>query len=98
MSQDAIQLAYRPPRYAHDCEACRYLGQFENYDLYYHPGANETIVARFGSEGPDYLSGIGFSVINPAIALGATRAIALGIMDPMKLGSYQFFNVEYLTG
>jgi hypothetical protein len=27
-----------PPRYAHPCPACRFLGQHKQYDLYFHEG------------------------------------------------------------
>lgn len=49
------------PRYVHDCDRCVYLGQFEQYDLYYCP-SEPTIVCRFSSEDPDYNSGLIFAV------------------------------------
>lgn len=49
------------PRYEHDCDSCVYLGQFEQYDLYYCHH-EPTIVCRFSSEGPDYYSGLTFAV------------------------------------
>lgn len=47
-------------RYKHDCAQCRYLGQFENFDLYRCDGAaasgGGTYIARASSDAPDYLS------------------------------------------
>ena len=52
------------PRYQHDdCDACVYLGQFNEYDLYYCPG-EPTVIARASSNGPDYFSGIIFGIFN----------------------------------
>ena len=45
------------PRYEHDCDECRFVGQTVSegifYDLYVHE-AQGTYVARYGSEGEDY--------------------------------------------
>ena len=44
-------------RYPHECEACIFLGQHEEYDLYFCPqNGRQTVIARFGKLG-DYLSG-----------------------------------------
>lgn len=53
------------PRHTHDCDRCVFLGQHEEYDLYFCKqvaGFGDTVIARFGSEGPDYSSGIGFDI------------------------------------
>ena len=49
------------PLYAHDCLACRFIGQTiggqKIHDLYIHSGPSEdTVVARYGNEGPEYIS------------------------------------------
>lgn len=45
------------PRYTHDCEACVFFGRWGSYDLYRCPqGGIPTVVARFSSDGPDYMS------------------------------------------
>jgi hypothetical protein len=48
------------PIFRHDCEACSFLGHYEEHDLYYCPG-EPTVIARYGSEGPDYKSGLVFA-------------------------------------
>lgn len=45
--------------FTHDCAACSYLGQgarhpYNAVDVYRHGG---TLIARYGDDGPDYLSG-----------------------------------------
>jgi len=56
------------PRYQHDCGNCVFLGlhQEDNitYDLYVcAAGKNiSTVVARYSSDGPDYLSGLEFAL------------------------------------
>lgn len=57
MHQESLLLA---ARYQHDCSRCLYLGQFEEYDLYYCEQVigGQTVLARYGNEGSEYLSGI----------------------------------------
>lgn len=65
-SEDAGRVvAYRffIPLYLHDCDACTYLGRHEQdggkFDLYtctVHTITPRTVVARYGDEGPDYIS------------------------------------------
>jgi hypothetical protein len=64
------------PRYDHDCDACVYLGQYEQYDLYYCPG-EPTIVCRYSSDGPDYRSGLDAAVIFDRVCYqeGLVRAL-----------------------
>ena len=61
------------PKYKHDCSNCIFLGSFTTekvsykniYDLYYHPNEEpvfRSLVARYGSEGGNYLSGMIFGV------------------------------------
>lgn len=47
------------PRFLHDCSACVLLGQDSKHDLYWCPqGHLPTVIARYGGEGPEYLSGL----------------------------------------
>lgn len=47
------------PRYQHDCKSCRYLGEYNEYDLYYCANSIvPTVVARYGNHGADYTSGM----------------------------------------
>lgn len=38
------------PRYRHNCDFCVYLGEFNDFDLYYCDKYNVTVVARWGDE------------------------------------------------
>lgn len=42
--------------HTHDCDRCRFLGHEKEHDLYLCPGVNPTVIARYGSDGPNYLS------------------------------------------
>lgn len=44
------------PRFKHNCLHCIFLGVFNEYDLYGCP-KNKTILARFGNNEIDYVSG-----------------------------------------
>lgn len=52
-------------KYTHDCNQCVYLGlgcmDSKEYDLYFckQGGIMPTVIARFGDNTPDYLSGLG---------------------------------------
>ena len=41
-------------RYMHDCDKCHFLGVLQDHDIY---TCHDTIVARYGDGGPDYVSG-----------------------------------------
>lgn len=41
------------PRHQHDCDACRFVGMEGPVDVYV---CGESIIRRFGSDGPDYSS------------------------------------------
>jgi hypothetical protein len=47
-------------RYQHDCEKCKFLGQFQEFDLYWCESFSsptlDSLLARYGSDGPKYLS------------------------------------------
>ncbi len=60
------------PRFTHDCSSCIFLGRFGDYDLYHHTIGIETVVARYGSEGPDYTSGLYTNI--PALEEARRRA------------------------
>ena len=47
----------RQIRYSHDCDNCRFIGNFEDHDLYIClKGEDTEIIARYSDHGPDYLS------------------------------------------
>ena len=71
---------YAPPRYEHDCSNCTYLGQYEEYDLYYCEQMGwPTVICRYGSDGPEYNSGMEIMHGFPALAVAAYRAIHLDL-------------------
>jgi hypothetical protein len=71
---------YNQPLFEHDCDTCIFLGIYNNHDLYYHPGILSTIIARFSSDGPDYISGIVFARHNEILAEAKWRAIKMGLI------------------
>ena len=48
----------QPPRYAHKCPDCEYLGRYKRYDLYFDTDGLETVVARYGSNADDVIVGV----------------------------------------
>jgi hypothetical protein len=54
-----------PPRYQHDCSACRFIGQVDKYDIWYCPPVSAyktgpSLIARYGNDGLEYSSGEDF--------------------------------------
>lgn len=50
------------PRYEHNCDVCTFLGTHEEYDLYFCPQSGmPTVIARYGNEGANYMSGLSFA-------------------------------------
>ena len=70
--------AITDPIYKHDCDVCIYLGSYQlvhDYDLYVCK-AGKTLVARWGSEGNQYDSGLALIPHNFAISVAARRALS----------------------
>ena len=90
-------LLVQPPKFEHDCTACEYLGRhvaedgFE-YDLYVHPGqgVNQTVIARFSSEGRDYISGMPSSY-------GSSEMLTEARLRAQARGSLKYDVVEALS-
>ena len=56
------------PKFKHDCDKCIFLGHWCKRDLYHHKGGGlETLIARFGDDGPEYISGKEFVGNDPWI-------------------------------
>lgn len=70
------------PRYTHDCDDCKPLGEFGEYDLYfcYRQATGSTLLARYGNEGHEYTSGIEFVGYDNAITEAHHRAITNGYL------------------
>lgn len=75
------------PRFAHDCVRCTFLGRFvhggRDYDLYYadHGGLPDTVIARYGDDGPEYTSGLELADLDPALGEARRRAAARGLLQ-----------------
>ena len=77
------------PQFEHDCDKCLFLGRHEEtdpmwakqYDLYYcaNGGMPDTVIARFGDDGPEYTSGMCIVGVVPPITEAHRRAIERGI-------------------
>lgn len=85
----ATQLT-QPPQFTHDCEQCTYLGRHvddkgNEADLYIHLSQRDieqTVIARYSSEGREYSSGAPFSFgSNPALTEARLRAQARGLVE-----------------
>ena len=77
------------PIYKHHCDVCVFLGSYQlyvDYDLYVCK-AGETLIARWGSEGPQYDSGLALITHDPVIAVAARRALAyyMGVSEYWEL-------------
>lgn len=59
------------PRFTHDCDGCKFLGNYNGQDLYFCGNGRPfpTVIARFGNEGSQYQSGLeiakGFPLMRP---------------------------------
>jgi hypothetical protein len=69
------------PQHQHDCSDCIFLGRYGEEDLYIHLSEVEnTVIARFGSDGPAYSSGLCFSYgQTPRLTEARHRAEKLGL-------------------
>ena len=86
-------MADMKPLYEHDCAGCRYLGtSLEDgvrYDLYYcgghECGPGNTVVCRYGNDGPEYKSGMAFADNGKEpYAEAKRRAIFSGAYNPTE--------------
>lgn len=73
-------------RYLHKCTRCIFLGQKDEYDLYFCDQDWElpTIVARYSDDSPDYLSGMVAASEPPYTSIlrtGYKLAVARGLID-----------------
>jgi hypothetical protein len=82
------------PVFRHDCSSCTYLGLYYldpdddtsariDYDLYFCPVqaiGGSTVIARFGDDGRDYLSGLAIADNVPALREAKRRARERGLL------------------
>lgn len=67
-------------RYQHDCSCCKPLGQWLRHDIYFCDAAGDTVVARYGNKGEEYMSGIHLTGM-PAIKVAVAMAKAANLID-----------------
>lgn len=84
-----VEEDYGTPRFEHDCDACKFLGNVKGWDLYWCSqggGPNiSTVIARFSDSGPDYISGMGHARDNEMLALAVVRAFRAGLLNDTDL-------------
>ncbi len=82
------------PQFTHDCDRCTFLGRYENeghgqsHDLYWcnQGGTRDTVIARWGNDGPQYISGLPFVGQVPAITEAHRLAVEKGLIkEPATL-------------
>jgi len=77
------------PQFIHDCETCIFLGRYDGSDLYFHEETEhqlDTLIARFGSYGPAYCSGMAFVGTHKHITEAHRRAVERGLLPEKELG------------
>jgi len=72
-------------KYKHDCQKCIFLGQYEFkgeiYDLYFcEQDGLPTVIARYGNDGPEYISGLQFANSFEPIKEAKERSIKLNYL------------------
>lgn len=80
------------PQFQHDCNKCVFLGRHESHktqkplDLYVcaREGVIDTVIARYGNDGPEYSSGLIF----------ATRGIIPELVEALNRAKKRGFKVE----
>lgn len=70
------------PTFVHDCERCTFLGHERRHDLYFctQGGIAKTIIARYGDDGPEYMSGLGLVDLEPVLMVAKQLAIKRGLL------------------
>ncbi len=70
------------PKFEHDCDLCTFLGEYQRHDLYFCDKctAGPTLIARYGSEGKQYTSGLELAAVDPLLAEARRRAIERGFL------------------
>lgn len=70
-------------RFQHDCDKCKPLGTMGRFDLYYcNQVGMSTVIARFGDDGPEYMSGMNSG--NMVLKIAQAMAIEHGYISTSK--------------
>lgn len=85
-SRSQEEVPEETPRFQHDCGKCVFLGRYHERDLYFHPGEHpdglsQTVVARYGDDGPSYTSGLFIADFEVSLHEAKERAIARGLLN-----------------
>ena len=85
------------PKFIHDCESCVYLGarslygygRYTDYDFYYCQ-RDKTLLARFGDDGPDYISRDAkhLNAAFPELTTAAIMALKQGLISTDDLENF----------
>lgn len=68
------------PKFKHDCEDCVFMGRHNDHDLYYCAQSSiPTVVARYGSDGPEYKSGLVLADFDEELGVARDRAELKGL-------------------
>lgn len=93
------------PQFHHDCDKCVFLGRFtcEMYgecDLYYadHGGMPDTVIARYGNDGPEYTSGMPLVGVVPALTEAFNRAEVQGLVSKARDMRHPGMSIGHQTG
>lgn len=66
-------------QFEHDCDNCVFLGNALGADLYVCVGSMITsVIARYGDDGPDYISGVATAEMDTRLAVAFTLAVKNG--------------------
>lgn len=69
------------PQFKHDCDQCRFLGTFNDHDLYFcSKGSGATVIARWSDNGPDYTSGLHSAAFVPELSVARYMATLKGLL------------------
>jgi len=70
------------PIYEHDCPVCHFLCTFKGHDLYYCEEGNPvpTVIARYGSKGHEYMSGMAAKDASPYLQKAYSIAVSRGLI------------------
>ena len=69
------------PLFVNDCADCVFLGTSGAHDLYFCTQHGwPTVLARYGSKGAEYTSGLALADYVPVLAEARSRAVAAGLL------------------
>jgi hypothetical protein len=77
-------------KFQHVCDDCRFLGHYQNADLYFcgpegMPAVSSTVIARFSDEASDYVSGLPIGQI-PLLDHCATAHLRVAYLIARDMG------------